>query len=59
MSTKVEIIGNNIIFYPEDTIAAFGISTMLDMIQGDSTDPDTINKRFEVSMDKVLQQEDD
>ena len=58
MSTKVEILGNAITFFPENTIEAYGLKVLLDSIQCKSSDPTIISKNFDVCMDRILQEED-
>ena len=58
MSTRVEILGDVITFFPENTIEVYGLKVLLDAIQCKSSDPTIISKNFDVCMDRILQEED-
>ena len=55
MSVKVDIIDFNIVFTPTSTIEEQGIQSILSLIEGESTDPDTIRNRFIIDRGYTLE----
>ena len=54
---KVEWINNQFVFFPQTTFEYEGVLGKLSLAEGESTDPESINRMFTVSDEEILQQE--
>lgn len=53
----VEIIDEQIVMFPENTVEEYGLRMKLADIDGNSTDQDIIYNSFHISAEKILEDE--
>lgn len=57
MGVKAEIINDNIVFFPSNLTERYALECIFSNIEGESTDPESIQNRFEINDELILERE--